>query len=70
MIVYDGILENVKEIRGSGVDDEYVTRYTYTIAKGITYNTDYRPNIWSRFWWFILFGVEFKKNKNPTIDRV
>lgn len=70
MYIEDGILENVHKICGPQVTANYVSKYEARILPRHIFSSDVRPNLWARFWWFILFGVKFKKNINPTIDRV
>ena len=54
MKVEDGVLENVKEIRGEGYAEG--PKWCCRMAHKFVIATDRRPNAWVRFWQFVLFG--------------
>lgn len=66
MKVEDGVLENVRHICAG--DKDYVPRYRATLVPQFNYHSDKIPNLWNRLWWFLLLGVSFKKNANPSAD--
>lgn len=58
MIIEDGVLENIKEIRGRNYSEGL--HWRVNAFPQVYFESSNKPNIWVRFWQRVLFGWKWE----------